>query len=71
MKLFHLHMKELIDDSDLETELHALNEQKMIDPKTKKSKHPRSRELRLKGIPIPFTEVKVASPRGFEPLSPA
>jgi len=42
-----------------------------ISPKTKKSKHPWSRWLLLKGISIPFTGVKVASPRGFEPLSPA
>ncbi len=123
-KLIHLHMKELIDDNDLEAELQALNERKigltdaieetlaenqgadiskadirktivnltgeikhaepdilkmvfnrlfqeiMIDPKTKKSKYPRSRVLKLKGISIPFTGVKVASPRGFEPLSP-
>ncbi len=42
-----------------------------IGPKIKKSKHPQSRLLRLKGISIPFTGVKVASPRGFEPLSQA
>ncbi len=42
-----------------------------IGPKIKKSKYPRSRKLKLKGISIPFTGVKVASPRGFEPLSPA
>ncbi len=41
-----------------------------INPKTKKSKHPQSRIIELKGISIPFTEVKLASPRGFEPLSP-
>jgi site-specific DNA recombinase len=42
-----------------------------ISPKNKKSKHPQSRIIELKGISIPFTGVKVASPRGFEPLSPA
>ena len=42
-----------------------------ISPKIKKSKAPWSRWLLLKGISISFTGVKVASPRGFEPLSPA
>ena len=42
-----------------------------IDPKIKKAKYPRSRELKLKGISLSFTGVKMASPRGFEPLSPA
>jgi site-specific DNA recombinase len=123
-KLIHLHMNELIDNSDLETELQVLNKQKKaltetiqetlasnqgtdiskvaikktiknlsleikhtdpnilkmvfnrlfqeieIHPKIKKSKYPWSRILKLKGISIPFTGVKVASPRGFEPLSP-
>ncbi len=42
-----------------------------ISPKIKKSKAPWSRCLLLEGISISFTGVKVASPRGFEPLSPA
>ena len=124
-KLVGLHLKNLIDEDELNTELLALNEQitaikdgikqiktenqaiditpedvkkvikelsqeikhaspdtlrmvfnKLfwkikISPKTKKSKYPWSRFLLLKGISIPFTGVKVASPRGFEPLSPA
>ncbi len=41
-----------------------------ISPKTKKSRAPWSRWLLLKGISIPFTGVKMASPRGFEPLTP-
>jgi len=117
-RLIRAHIKNIIDDNDLETELLALNERKtrlteaieealaenkgavitkadirrtiknladeikhadpntmkmvfnrlfqeiVIDPKTKKAKYPRSRELKLKGISLSFTGVKVASPRG-------
>ncbi|WP_353740116.1 recombinase family protein [Desulfobacter postgatei] len=42
-----------------------------ISPKTQKPKKPWSRLLLLKGISVSFTGVKVASPRGFEPLSQA
>jgi site-specific DNA recombinase len=124
-KLISLHLKNLIDENELNTELGTLTERKKdleeaikkveaenqadkiskddirkvianlsqeikhaspdtlrmvlnnlfreikITPKTKKSKGPWSRWLLLKGISISFTGVKMASPRGFEPLSPA
>ncbi len=122
-KLIALHMKNLIDENELDMELQTLKEHKTgieeeikkiegenqatniskddikkvienlsqeihhaspdtlrmvfnrlfreikISPKAKKSKGPWSRWLLLKGISISFTGVKMASPRGFEPLS--
>ena len=58
------------DPSTLRMVVNNLFQVIKINPKTKKSKHPQSRIIELKGISIPFTGVKVASPRGFEPLSP-